>query len=146
MRIVYWFVLLVALVNIVLSAAIYAKSSVPASNMCSAHCDVVLGSSYSKLFGIPQALIGVFSFTVLALLVWYCLVFETGLSKKLVLIALVLGSLYALRMLYIQAFILNAFCPYCVVIDTSMIVAGLAVLFMHKRRKAYVPTPQTSSF
>lgn len=146
MRTVYWFVLLVALVNIVLSATTYAKSSVPISNMCSAHCDAVLGSSYAKLFGIPQALIGVVSFTFLALLTWYCLVFETKLARQLLLIALVAGSLYALRMLYIQAFILNAFCPYCVVIDISTIVACLAVLFMHKRRKAYVPAHQTSPF
>ncbi len=140
MRTVYWFVLLVALVNIVLSAATYAKSSMPVSNMCSAHCDVVLGNSYAKLFGIPQALIGVVSFTFLALLAWYFLVFETKLAKKLIFISLALGSLYALRMLYIQAFILNAFCPYCVVIDISTIVAGFAVVFMHKRRKAYVST------
>lgn len=77
-----------------------------------AGCSEVLGSAYSKVAGIPVAAFGVagyfsaFSFATFA-------AFNYPRARKF--FALMVGVLFAgtLWFLYVQAFILHAFCRYC---------------------------------
>ena len=77
-----------------------------------AGCFEVLGSAYSKIAGIPVAAFGVagyfsaFTFAVFA-------AFSYPRARKF--FALMVGVLFAatLWFLYVQAFILHAFCRYC---------------------------------
>lgn len=75
-------------------------------------CSAVLGSSYSTIAGRPVASFGIIAyFTVFssALLVAF------GYRKiRLLLVLAVTGMFLAtLWFLYLQAFVLHAFCPYC---------------------------------
>ena len=134
MKKLYWFILIISLMNIILSAAAYGKSQSHQSNMCALQCDAVLSSSYSKVLGFPVALLGVISFTLLALVLWYILVFKSPAAEKILLAFLIAGFIFAIRFLYLQAFVLNAFCPYCVVIDTSTVLAGSLYFYSESRK------------
>lgn len=102
-------------------------------------CDIVTSSQYSVLFDlIPLALMGVlFYFT--ALLLGF-VVSETN-SKKLKFILWTwsgLGVLSSLWFLYIQAFILEAYCSYCLVsIVNTILIFGIVstILFLDKKLK-----------
>jgi uncharacterized membrane protein len=77
-----------------------------------AGCSEVLASAYSKVAGIPVAMLGVagyftaFTFAIFA-------GFDYLRARKL--FALIVGALFAatLWLLYVQAFLLHSFCRYC---------------------------------
>jgi uncharacterized membrane protein len=77
-----------------------------------AGCSIVLGSSYASIKGIPTASFGaaayftVFSLTVLA-------AFGYPWVKRLLTLIIGLMLLTSLYLLYLQAFVLHAFCPFC---------------------------------
>jgi uncharacterized membrane protein len=78
----------------------------------SSDCFRVLGSAYARVGGIPVALLGalayfsVFSFATFA-------AFGHGGVRKF--LALVVGAMFmaTLWLLYVQAFVLHAYCRYC---------------------------------
>jgi len=87
-------------------------------------CDRVAHSVYSSLFGIPRPAIGVVAFLALLAVVMMRGAFARRLGALLALPFIVEG----LHLLYLQAFVLHAWCPFCVVIDVSSIGVGVAML------------------
>ena len=92
-----------------------------------AGCSEVLGSAYATIGGIPLAGIGalayftVFSCATLA-------VFEYRSAQKLLRIVVALMFLATLWLLFVQAFILHAFCAYCLLsAAVTLTLAGLMV-------------------
>jgi uncharacterized membrane protein len=90
-------------------------------------CFRVLGSSYARIGGIPIALIGalayfaVFSFAVFA---------AFGYNRARSLFSLTVGLMFAvtLCLLAVQAFILHAFCRFCLLSAAVIfLLAGLVV-------------------
>jgi uncharacterized membrane protein len=77
-----------------------------------AGCSVVLGSSYASIKGIPTASFGavayftVFSLSLLA-------AFGYAWVKRPLTLLIGLMLLTSLYLLYLQAFVLHAFCPFC---------------------------------
>lgn len=75
-------------------------------------CSVVLSSSYASVAGIPTAAFGalayfaIFSSATLA---------AFGYTRARVFLALLVGVMFATSswLLYLQAFVLHAFCPFC---------------------------------
>lgn len=89
-------------------------------------CDEVAKSPYSVLFGIPLSLYGmVFYLTIGALALLYADM-KKLLFAKLLLGAALLGFSMSLYFLYIQGFVIKAFCIYCVI--SACISAVLFVL------------------
>ncbi|HEX8651458.1 MAG TPA: vitamin K epoxide reductase family protein [Pyrinomonadaceae bacterium] len=98
-------------------------------------CSEVLSSSYATIFGLPLASIGalayftVFSCAILA-------IFGYSSARILLTIVVALMFLATLWLLFVQAFILQAFCAYCLLSAgitltlTGIIVAAAA---RHKR-------------
>src|SRR5450432_2609168 len=78
----------------------------------SAGCSTVLGSSYATIRGLPTAAFGaaayftVFSLAILA-------VYRFGWARGLLCLMVGLMLLASLYFLYLQAFVLHAFCPFC---------------------------------
>jgi uncharacterized membrane protein len=75
-------------------------------------CDQVLNSPYSKLFGISIAWFGLLFYTTIAgsgLLALFG--FEETLRFSLVVAGL--AFLFTLYLLYVQAWVIQAFCDYC---------------------------------
>jgi uncharacterized membrane protein len=76
-------------------------------------CDKVTGSKYSKTFGIPNPFLGFgMLLTILVLLFFY----NVGTVSIYPAVALIsFGFLFSLYFLYLQAFVIKAFCTWCVV-------------------------------
>lgn len=76
-------------------------------------CDIVSASPHSKVFGIPLSLFGVFFYTsVVGLSIW------GWFSKERIILFYIfvlstLGLILSLYFLYLQAYVIKAFCEYC---------------------------------
>ena len=90
-------------------------------------CFRVLGSSFAKVGGIPVAMLGalayfsVFSFATFA-------AFGHGWVRKF--LALIVGAMFTatLWLLYVQAFLLHAYCRYCLFSAAiTFLIAGLLI-------------------
>jgi uncharacterized membrane protein len=99
-------------------------------------CFRVLGSSYARLSGIPVAMLGtlayftVFSFATFA---------AFGYSWAPRFLPLIAGAMFlmTLWLLYVQAFLLHAYCRYCLFSAAiTFLIAGLLIA---------VPPPQRRS-
>jgi uncharacterized membrane protein len=93
----------------------------------SASCFQVLGSAYSRIGRIPVAAIGAlayfgaFSFATFA---------AFGFTRMRTFFALIVCAMFAttLWLLYVQAFLLHAFCRYCLFsAAVTFLLAGIAV-------------------
>ncbi|PYK45475.1 MAG: hypothetical protein DME53_05215 [Verrucomicrobia bacterium] len=90
-------------------------------------CFRVLGSSYAKVDGIPVAMLGalayfsVFTFATFA---------AFGYARAPKFLALMVGMMFlgTLWLLYVQAFLLHAYCRYCLFsAATTFLIAGLLI-------------------
>jgi len=90
-------------------------------------CFRVLGSSYAKIGGIPVAMLG-------ALAYFSAFTFATfaafGYARAPKFLALMVGMMFlgTLWLLYVQAFLLHAYCRYCLFsAATTFLIAGLLI-------------------
>jgi uncharacterized membrane protein len=90
-------------------------------------CFRVLGSSYAKMGGVPVALLGaaayfsVFAFATFA---------AFGYARAKALLLLTIGAMFlvTLWLLYVQAFLLHAYCRYCLFSAAiTFLLAGLVI-------------------
>lgn len=93
-------------------------------------CEIVLTSVYATIAGVPVALLGaVYYLAILVLLVTYL----DSKNEKFVRWALsltVIGFLASLYLFYLQAFVIKAFCQYCLVsagTSTALFIAALVI-------------------
>lgn len=110
-------------------------------------CNVVASSPYSQLFGIPLSEFGLLFFAILFVLsVLELVLFDQLLRRALQALSLV-GVLTSLYFVSIQAFVIQAFCVYCL---ASALIAILIFIFasmlepIRKVTFARVPKPQQS--
>jgi uncharacterized membrane protein len=88
------------------------------------NCDIVNRSTYSVIFGLPVALIGIIGYLLLlALATFYRSKAETPV---MLLIASLAGLGFALRLTYIEGFVLAAWCILC--LSSLALILGIAVL------------------
>lgn len=91
-------------------------------------CYKVQHSPQSKTFGVPNSYLG-FIMYVLILLMTY--MFAGGVLAFWPIQAIItFGFLFSMYFLYIQAFVLRAFCTWCVISAINFIVMVLAVYFI----------------
>ncbi len=125
--IVFWIMACVALAGLADATFLTVSHLTGDDAVCGslAGCSAVLGSAYATIRGIPTAAFGavayftVFSTAVLAAFGY------AGVRKFLVLAvsAMFIASLY---FLYLQSFVLHAFCPFCLFSAAmTFLLAGL---------------------
>ncbi|HEY8411399.1 MAG TPA: vitamin K epoxide reductase family protein [Pyrinomonadaceae bacterium] len=100
-----------------------------------AGCSEVLSSQYAVVAGVPLALIGaaayfgVFSLATLA-------AFGYRIAAVLLTPLVLLMFLVGLWLIYLQAFVIHAFCQFCLfsaaVTTTLTVLVGIAVIFRRK--------------
>jgi uncharacterized membrane protein len=99
-------------------------------------CFRVLGSSYAKLSGIPVAMLGALAyFTVFSLGTFAAF----GYSWAPRFLALITGAMFlmTLWLLYVQAFLLHAYCRYCLFSAAiTFLLAGLLIAVPPSRRRS----------
>jgi predicted DsbA family dithiol-disulfide isomerase/uncharacterized membrane protein len=109
-----------ALAGLGVSALLIAQHRLPLPFLCApgGGCDVVRQSQYSELFGIPLPFLGAFYFAAIMVIAS-----APGLRRWLGAASLA-GAAAGVILLGIQAFVLDAFCHLCVVVDLAALVVG----------------------
>ncbi len=99
-------------------------------------CDIVTTSSYSMIGPIPLAVLG---------MLYYCAIIILAVlyidSKKAVVLSFltgfsVIGFITSLYLVFLQAFVLKAFCLYCLVSATTstvLFLLGVYVVVLEKK-------------
>lgn len=131
---IYWIIALLALVGLADATFLTVAHLTGDDAVCGtlAGCSKVLGSSYSAIKGIPTAgfgavaYFGVFSLAVLA-------VFRYASARGLLLLLVGFMLLATLYFLYLQAFVLHAYCPFC--------LGSAAITFMLAGLTLFAPRP-----
>jgi uncharacterized membrane protein len=113
---------------VVSSVSLYHHYETSQTTYCdfgeSFNCDIVNRSTYSVIFGLPVALIGIIGYLVLlALATFYRSKAETPV---MLLIASLAGLGFALRLTYIEGFVLAAWCILC--LSSLALIVSIAVL------------------
>lgn len=96
-------------------------------------CSQVLSSSYAQVAGIPTAALGVAAYFTMFSLATLAL-FGYGWARTM--LALVVATMFAatLWLLYLQAFVLHAFCQYCLL--SAAVTMMLTIIVLFARQKA----------
>lgn len=111
-----------------LTAKHYSGKDVPCSLITG--CERVLTSSYAEMFGIPTAMFGALAYFAafsLALLVFYGNRRLWNLFGVLVSVM----SVFTLWLIYLQAFVIEAFCQFCLLSALSTLLL-LAIFIASK--------------
>ncbi|MGH7884776.1 MAG: vitamin K epoxide reductase family protein, partial [Thermodesulfobacteriota bacterium] len=92
-------------------------------------CDLVKKSAYSKIFGIPVSILGLFGYAaIIAATI-------ISLSKKnkwnILFIFSSLGFSFSVYLTYLELFIINAVCSYCII--SAVIITLLLILIVMKK-------------
>ena len=96
--------------SIYLTVHHYTAAPVPCSIVTG--CEQVLTSSYAELAGIPLAGFGIFAYLT-AFILAVLSVFGKKAIWTLFGVQVALMSLFTLWLLYVQAFVIEAFCQFC---------------------------------
>ena len=125
----YWIVAIIALVGLADATFLTIAHLTGDDAVCgsAAGCSEVLGSVYATVRGIPTAAFGAVAYFIVFSLAVLGVFGYAGVKKFLVALvaAMFLASLY---FLYLQTFVLHAFCPYCLLSAAlSFFLAGLLI-------------------
>ncbi len=107
-------------------------------------CNVVVASPYAHLFGIPLAEYGVLFYSILFVIAALELVIFDRLLRRVLQGISLVGVIASLYFTFIQMFIINAFCIYCL---ASAIIAILIFIFasliepLQTNKQQKPPTP-----
>ena len=99
-------------------------------------CFRVLGSSYAKVGGVPVALLGAFAyFCVFAFATFSAF----GYTRSQTFLIPTIGAMFlaTLWFLYVQAFVLHAYCRYCLFSAAiTFLIAGLMIAVPPSQRRS----------
>ena len=98
-------------------------------------CETVTTSKYSTIFGVPIALFGSLYYLAAFILL---LLYMEGIESVLKLLVLVTSTAFAITLflLYLQIFVLQAFCLYCLIsttTSTALFAGSFYLLQLSKR-------------
>jgi uncharacterized membrane protein len=99
-------------------------------------CFRVLGSSYAKLGGMPMAMLGTLAYFTAFTLATFA---AFGYSWAPKFLALIAGAMFlmTLWLLYVQAFLLHAYCRYCLFSAAiTFLIAGLLIAVPPSQRRS----------
>ena len=128
----YKILLLLFSIAVIFSALL---SFVPISKLCDptaqeeSTCSKVLSSQYSKTFGIPNSYLGLFAFLILLVLNISQIKQPSKKKESILLFGVVVTSIFALYLIYLQIFMIKEICKFCMVVDISSILSLITVLY-----------------
>lgn len=100
-------------------------------------CRTVQQSTYASIFGFPNTVFGLIGFPLLA--IFAALAWKHKKSRfiewceYLVILGCLIAAAFSLTFLYLQIFVIHAYCVYCVFVDIlALIMLWLAILLMRK--------------
>jgi uncharacterized membrane protein len=95
---------------------------------CGDECSAVLGSRYAEgIAGIPLAGFGATAYVVIIIVTVFA-AFGSSLGRRIFGAIATLMALFSLWLIYLQAFVIHAFCKYCLASAAACFtLAGLAI-------------------
>lgn len=131
-NIILWSLIGLALVGFTDSAYLLTKriSGAPIPCFITSGCDTVSKSPYSVMFGVPLSAWGVVFYLGIGFLALLYIDTKNLLVAKLIPLATTLGFLSSLYFVYVQKFLIGAFCIYCIlsaIISTLLFALGVVV-------------------
>ena len=129
---ILWAVIILALIGFTDAAFLLAKriSGAPIPCFITSGCDTVSKSPYSVLFGIPLSAWGVLFYLGTGFLALLYVDTKNLLVAKLIPTATTLGFLSSCYFIYVQKFLIGAFCIYCIlsaIVSTALFVLGIVI-------------------
>ncbi len=127
----------VAIIGIIdsgyLTAKHYSGGQVPCSVITG--CETVLTSSYAEVYGIPTALFGVIAY-FLAFSLAVLTAFGNSAMWKYFGVLTALMFCFSVWLIYLQAFVIGAFCQFCLLsAATSLTLIAIYLLSLYFRSK-----------
>jgi uncharacterized membrane protein len=127
--IAYWVMALIALCGLADATFLTVMHLTGDDSVCgpSSGCSTVLSSVYASFSGIPTAAFGAVAyFIVFSSAV--CAVFGYRRAPELLALTVTVMFLVTLWFLYLQAFVIHAFCPFCLLSAAlTFVLAGIAI-------------------
>ena len=96
-------------------------------------CEIVQNGSYGSFKGINNSYLGIGVFLFLALITFSHIKKPRKYKKTIIHAGVILGSVIALYFIYLQQFVLKAYCKYCIVIDIVVLIALIIAIFTWKK-------------
>ncbi|HBB43953.1 MAG TPA: hypothetical protein DCZ83_00995, partial [Candidatus Yonathbacteria bacterium] len=129
---ILWAIIALALVGFTDSAFLLAKrvSGAPIPCFITSGCDTVSKSPYSVMFGVPLAAWGVLFYLGIGFLALLYMDTKNLLIAKLIPIATTLGFISSAYFIYVQKFLIKAFCIYCIlsaIVSTILFALGIII-------------------
>jgi uncharacterized membrane protein len=132
LRFVPYLLIALMIVNIGISLEIERqKNNSEGICLIGGSCDIVTGSKFSSLFGIPTTFFGAFSFLIVLMLLIVFIKNKT--SKNLISIALLLGTAAATFFILNQHFSIKAYCSLCLTVDFITIFSTILWFYFLKK-------------
>ena len=118
------------------SFSLYHHFSKSKTSFCdlgqSFNCDLVNRSSYSTVFGVPVALIGILGYG--CILVFATIYREKAETPLLLAAVSIAGLLFALRLTYLEAFVLRAWCILC--LSSLAVIVAITIVSIANAARA----------
>ncbi len=129
------FVLIVALLGFAdatyLSVEHYQNVIPPCS--ITGGCETVLTSAYSTMFGVPDSFVGAAYYLLILIGIASYLESKKTRLLKYALMLTVVGFVMSLWFVYLQAFVLHAYCAYCLGSALTSTVLFVAAVYLLKK-------------
>jgi len=111
-------------------------SFIPAEQACGGTqttCYAVQISQYERTLGVNNNYFGLIAFPILTILALSYIHKPKKYKKQILTLGLFLGSALAVYFLYLQFFVLDALCRYCLVVDIGTLLS-LGIIFAWKEK------------
>lgn len=104
------------------------------------NCDAVLQSSYSVIFGIPLAVVGVIQYALEVIVLLGALLTHKKIFKYVAIILSAIGLLASAYFVFLQLFVIGAICIYCMgsAFISTLLFILLQYLFLRERKELIV--------
>lgn len=115
-------------------SVLHYKNTIPPCSLLG-ECETVLTSRYAVVWGVPTALFGALYY--LAVVILSVLYFDTKKIKYIfaAMSVVTIGFIFTLWLLFLQAFIIKAFCEYCLLSAGVTITLFFIVLTLIVRNR-----------
>lgn len=100
-------------------------------------CYVVQTSDYETIWGIKNAYLGLLAFGIISILAIFQIEMPKKSTKNLISAGVIFASIVAIYFLYIQFFVLDALCKYCMVIDIASLLSLGIVIFWKDKKSSF---------
>lgn len=125
--------LILAVIGLIISVymTIYKATANDALCLGSGDCSTVNASRYSEVYGIPVASVGIAGYFAILLIHWYEKrdKFFTVNGPLMIFGMALTGFLFTVYLIYVEAAILRAYCPFCLASQATMtLIFGISIV------------------